>query len=71
MTILNHCLRRNQWEAEELITNNNMLTSVIGVLLGMLSLHALELWGLAPLSSRVATGISWSPLSGLCSVGEL
>ena len=24
-----------------------------------------------PLSSRVATGISWSPLSGLCSVGEL
>ena len=24
-----------------------------------------------PLSSRVATGISWIPLSGLCSVGEL
>ena len=24
-----------------------------------------------PVSSQVATGISWSPLSGLCSVGEL
>ena len=30
--IPNHCLRQNQWEAEELITNNSALTSVIGVL---------------------------------------